>query len=140
MGLRVIAGLLIQADVTALVPELDFAAAVDGQRRFPMTASRATASVKTMILIFALAAMPAVAFAQATGGSAGSTGGSAGSTGGVANSPAPPPGTNSLGTAQSSGPGSGVTTGSGTGGAADATVNAENRMLDKKLKSICRGC
>jgi hypothetical protein len=147
MGLRVIAGLLIQADVTALVPELDFAAAVDRQRRFPMTASRATASVKTMILIFALAAMPAVAFAQATGGSAGSTGGAAGSTagsvgssGGVANSPAPPPGTNSLGTAQSSGPGSGVTTGSGTGGAADATVNAENRMLDKKLKSICRGC
>lgn len=105
-----------------------------------MTASPATASVKTMILIFALAAMPAVAFAQATGGSAGSTGGSTGSTGGVANSPAPPPGTNSLGTAQSSGPGSGVTTGSGTGGAADATVNAENRMLDKKLKSICRGC
>src|SRR5690349_24685314 len=100
MGLRVIAGLLIQADVTALVPELDFAAAVDRQRRFPMTASPATASVKTMILIFALAAMPAVAFAQATGGSAGSTGGSAGSTGGsagstggVANSPAPPPGT-----------------------------------------------
>lgn len=109
-----------------------------------MAASPATASIKTMILIFALAAVPAVAFAQATGGSAGSTGsstgGSAGSTGGVANSPAPPPGTNSLGTAQSSGPGSGVTTGSGSGGAADATVNAENRMLDKKLKSICRGC
>jgi len=100
----------------------------------------ATASIKTMILIFALAAVPAVAFAQATGGSAGSSGGSAGSTGGVANSPAPPPGTNSLGTAQSSGPGPGVTTGSGTGGAADAAVNAENRMLDKKLKSICRGC
>ncbi|MHC4042722.1 hypothetical protein GA0061098_103260 [Bradyrhizobium shewense] len=112
-----------------------------------MAASPATVSIKTMMVIFALAAMPAVAFAQASGGSAGSTGGAAGSaggsvgsSGGVANSPAPPPGTNSLGTAQSSGPGSGVTTGSGTGGGADATVNAENRMLDKKLKSICRGC
>ncbi|WP_128920941.1 MULTISPECIES: hypothetical protein [Bradyrhizobium] len=116
-----------------------------------MAASPATASIKTLTLILtlnlALAAMPAVSFAQATGGSAGSTGssaastgGSVGASGGVANAPAPPPGTNSLGTAQSSGPGSGVTTGSGTGGAADATVNAENRMLDKKLKSICRGC
>jgi len=105
--------------------------------------SSANTSIKTMIVIFALAAMPTVSFAQATGGSAGSTGastgssgGSMGSSGGVSNSPAPPPGTNSLGTAQSSGPGSGVTTGSGT----DATVNAENRLLDKKLKSICRGC
>lgn len=112
-----------------------------------MAASPATASIKTLTLIFALAAMPAVSFAQATGGSvgstggsAGSTGGSAGSTGGVANSPAPPPGTNSLGTAQSSGPGSGVTTGTSSSGAADATVNTENRMLDKKMKSICRGC
>ncbi|KYG20225.1 hypothetical protein SE92_08075 [Bradyrhizobium sp. AT1] len=103
-----------------------------------MAASRATASLKTMILIFALAAVPAVAFAQATGGSAGSTGGSAGSAGGVANSPAPPPGTNSLGTAQSSGPGAGG--GAATGGGTDAAVAAENRMLDKKLKSICRGC
>ncbi|RTE91849.1 MULTISPECIES: hypothetical protein [Bradyrhizobium] len=105
-----------------------------------MAASPVAVSTRTLILIFALAAMPAVAFAQATGGSAGSSGGAAGSAGGVANSPAPPPGTNSLGTAQSSGPGAGVTTGSGTSGAADAAVNAENRMLDKKLKSICRGC
>nr|WP_246754403.1 hypothetical protein [Bradyrhizobium diazoefficiens] len=126
-----------------------------------MAASPATASIKTLTLILALAAMPAVSFAQATGGSAGSTGGSMGSTGatagstggsagstggsrrssgGVANSLAPPPGTNSLGTAQSSGPGPGVTTGSDGGGAVDATVNDENRMLDKKLKSICRGC
>ncbi|MGY3035092.1 hypothetical protein ACVIIV_004262 [Bradyrhizobium sp. USDA 4354] len=101
----------------------------------------ATGTIKTSITILALAAMPAVSFAQATGGSAGSSGGSVGSTtGGVRNSPAPPPGTNSLGTAQSSGPGSGVTTGSGAGGAADATVNAENKQLDKKMKSICRGC
>lgn len=106
-----------------------------------MARSSANVSIKITMVIFALAAMPAVSFAQATGGSAGSTGSSAGSTGGVANSPAPPPGTNSLGTAQSSGPGSGVTTGnSSSSGAADATVNNENKLLDKKMKSICRGC
>jgi hypothetical protein len=91
-----------------------------------------TFSIKTVIVIFGLTAMPAVAFAQASGGSAG----------GVASSPAPPPGTNSLGTAQSSGANatSGTTTGTGAGGSTDAAVNAENRLLDKKLKSICRGC
>lgn len=104
-----------------------------------MAALRATGSLKTMILIFVLAAaLPAAALAQATGGSAGSTGGAAGSAGGVANSPAPPPGTNSLGTAQSSGAGGGGA--AATGGGTDAAVAAENRMLDKKLKSICRGC
>ena len=103
-----------------------------------MAASPFAVSRKTMILIVALAAMPAVAFAQAAGGSAGSTGGSAGTTGGVANAPAPPPGTNSLGTAQSSGSGGGGA--AATGGGTDAAVAAENRMLDKKLKSICRGC
>jgi hypothetical protein len=68
---------------------------------------------------------------------------------------APPPGTNSAGTAQSSGgtplnrqPG--VTTGSaglGSGNAApppttgaDAAINKENQILDSKMKSICRGC
>jgi len=103
-----------------------------------MAASSATASMKTLVVIFALAAMPAVAFAQATGGAAGASG----STSGVANSPAPPPGTNSLGTAQSSGANTapGMTTGTGAGASADATVETENRMLDKRLKSICRGC
>jgi hypothetical protein len=90
-------------------------------------------STKTVIVIFALAAMPAVSFAQATGGSAGSAGG-------VANSPAPAPGTNSLGTAQSSGANASSGTTTGAGGSTDAAVNAENRLLDKKLKSICRGC
>ncbi|MBK3666081.1 hypothetical protein JJE66_33280 [Bradyrhizobium diazoefficiens] len=100
-----------------------------------MARSPATVSIKTLIVIFSLAAMPAISFAQATGGSTGSTGG-------VAN--APPPGTNSLGTAQSSGAKAapGVTTGaaSGKNPNADATVNAENQLLDKKMKSICRGC
>ncbi|MET4256946.1 hypothetical protein ABIC09_001878 [Bradyrhizobium sp. S3.12.5] len=102
-----------------------------------MGRSSASASIKTMIVIFALAATPAISFAQTTGGSTGSTSG-------VANAPAPPPGTNSLGTAQSSGANRapGVTTGlaSGANASADATVNAENRQLDKKMKSICRGC
>ncbi|RQH09194.1 hypothetical protein EHH60_25925 [Bradyrhizobium sp. RP6] len=112
-----------------------------------MARSSASGSIKSTIMILAVAAMPALSFAQTTGGTAGSsggsvgsTGGSVGSTGGFANSPVPPPGTNSLGTAQSSGPGSGVTTGTGGGEAADATVNAENRELDRKMKSICRGC
>jgi len=91
--------------------------------------------MKTLSVIVSLAAMPAVSFAQATGGAAGSTGG-------ATNAPAPSPGTNSLGTAQSSGANRapGVTTGTAADPSADATVNAENRMLDKKLKSICRGC
>ena len=97
----------------------------------------ATVSIKTLIVIFSLAAMPAVAFSQGTGGSTGSTGG-------VANSPASPSGTNSLGTAQSSGANTapGVTTGAapGANSDADATVSTENRLLDKKMKSICRGC
>jgi hypothetical protein len=102
-----------------------------------MIKSSASASIKTLIVIVALAASPALAFAQTTGGSTGSTGG-------VAKAPAPPPGTNSLGTAQSSGANAapGVTTGaaSGPNPDADATVNAENKLLDKKMKSICRGC
>ncbi|WP_426615157.1 hypothetical protein [Bradyrhizobium sp. McL0616] len=102
-----------------------------------MSGPLATVSIKTLIVILCLAAMPAVSFAQGTGGSAGSTTG-------VANSPASAPGTNSLGTAQSSGANRapGVTTGtvSGANPDADATVGAENRLLDKKLKSICRGC
>ena len=67
---------------------------------------------------------------------------------------APPPGTNSAGTAQSSGGAlnrdSGVTTGSagmGSGKAAtppatspDTAIREENATIDRKLKSICRGC
>jgi len=68
---------------------------------------------------------------------------------------APPPGTNSAGTAQSSGGAAlnrepGVTTGSaglGSGNtnappstSADTAINRENQLLDSKMKSICRGC
>jgi hypothetical protein len=106
-------------------------------------ALRATVSIKVLIVICGVAAMPVVSLAQGAGG-AGGTGSSAGSSSGVANSQAVAPGTNSLGTAQSSGANAapGVTTGTGGGGgtSVDATVNAENRVLDKKIKSICRGC
>jgi hypothetical protein len=63
----------------------------------------------------------------------------------------PPPGTNSLGTANSSG--SSMTTGSAGGRAAgggtaatgpqtsgDVAVGKEDKAIDKKIKSICRGC
>jgi hypothetical protein len=69
---------------------------------------------------------------------------------------APPSGTNSAGTAQSSGSGSassrdsGTTTGSagmGSGKAAvspstssEGAIKDENATIDRKLKSICRGC
>ena|ERR1700731_885915 len=65
----------------------------------------------------------------------------------------PPPGTNGAGTANSSGSpatGSSMTTGSAgsrAGTAAtgpqtkgDAALDRENRDIDRKLKSICRGC
>jgi hypothetical protein len=69
----------------------------------------------------------------------------------------PSPGTNSAGTANSTGSsvntGSSMTTGSagsraGVGGTAatgprtsgDAAIDAEDKAIDRKLKSICRGC
>ena len=69
----------------------------------------------------------------------------------VASEPPPPPGTNSLGTANASG--SSVTTGSARnraqrGGTAatgpqresDIAIDGENKEIDRKIKSICRGC
>jgi hypothetical protein len=52
----------------------------------------------------------------------------------------PAPGTNSAGTAQSSG--GGITTGSAASNRAsgDAAITEENKTIDRKLKSICRGC
>jgi hypothetical protein len=91
---------------------------------------------------------------------------SPGGTGNVANDPSgqgnaaklstpPAPGTNSLRTAQSSGGAaiSGTTTGSAASHPApggvdvsgpntngDAAISAEDKLLNKKIKSICRGC
>ena len=64
------------------------------------------------------------------------------------------PGTNSSGTAQSAGSGvntgNGVTTGSARSGSrtditgpqrsGDAAIGEENKEVDRKIKSICRGC
>jgi hypothetical protein len=48
------------------------------------------------------------------------------------------PGTNSLGTAQSSGQGGG---GQGAASVADdPALKDENRKVDRTIKSICRGC
>ncbi len=95
------------------------------------------ASVAAAIAILAL---PVISFAQSAGGAAG--GASAG-TGSAVGSP-PPPGTNSAGTAQSSGSGvntaPGMTTGSAPQTKTDSTIAEENKTIDRKLKSICRGC
>jgi hypothetical protein len=93
------------------------------------------------IAVGAILISPAISLAQSAGGSGSATSGAATA-----------PGTNSAGTAQSSGANTapGVTTCSagslGTGTAAtpqtntDAAINEENKTIDRKLNSICRGC
>jgi hypothetical protein len=105
---------------------------------FPMTRTSAIA----VIALGALLISPTISSAQSAG-----SGGSASSSGA-----ATAPGTNSAGTAQSSGANTapGVTTGSagalGTGTApttatgSDTAINAENKTIDRKLNSICKGC
>lgn len=95
-----------------------------------MASSFAVVSLKMLAVIAGLAVLPDTGFAQTGGSSSGATG---------AGRAAAAPGTNSLGTAQSSGLGSGRSAG-GAIGSTDAAVKAENRLLDTKLKSICRGC
>jgi len=55
----------------------------------------------------------------------------------------PHPGTNSVGTANSSGVGGGGRSSGPTRtkeGASDAQIDAENRKADQKVRSICKGC
>ncbi|MGN1285254.1 MAG: hypothetical protein ACI4XG_01505 [Bradyrhizobium sp.] len=55
----------------------------------------------------------------------------------------PPPGTNSAGTAQSSGrlnSGEGVTTGAASSESFDKAIADENKAVEQRLKGICRGC
>jgi hypothetical protein len=99
-------------------------------------------STLVAIVVGALLISPAVSLAQTTG-----SGGAASPSGAVTT-----PGTNGAGTAQSSGANTapGVTTGSagslGTGTAptpttdSNAAINAENKTIDRKLNSICKGC
>ena len=94
-----------------------------------------------VLSIFLLMPLQAMAQSGSVGGSgsgaASVTTGAAGSTTGAPTMPGPP-GTNSLGTAQSSG---GVTTGlAGGSKAEDDKIQEENRKTDQKLKGICKGC
>jgi hypothetical protein len=100
--------------------------------------------IAVSVLGLAALAMPADLHAQsgAGGGSAGSGAAAGSATSGAASTS---PGTNSLGTAQSSG--SPVTTGMGRGAGADGTnkstdavVEEENKLIDRKVQGICRGC
>jgi hypothetical protein len=116
---------------------------VEIQKEISMTRSAMTSAIAALAIL----TLPAVSYAQsgAGGGSAGgAAGGSTAINGGA-------PGTNSAGTAQSSGPGAntgaGVTTGAaGTGTMArpqadvDAAIHEENKTIDRRLRSICRGC
>jgi hypothetical protein len=130
--------------------------------------------ISRSIIFAGMLLLPFQAMAQGTGGSAASTGASPGAVSGSLSNPNPgsqtspnnlnsagqptlpnPPGTNSAGTAQSSGSSAGsggsVTTGSAgnrTGGInaqgpnrpGDAEIRAEDPKIDKKIKSICKGC
>ena len=105
------------------------------------------ATVLAQTLVLGVLLCSPVAFAQMSGspGSGASSSG-ARTTTGIASDPAhiSPPGTNSLGTANSSG-----VTGSGTVGAnrepsesrtIDTEIQRENSRIDSKIGGICRGC
>ncbi|CAN5422858.1 hypothetical protein BH11PSE4_BH11PSE4_09830 [soil metagenome] len=99
-------------------------------------------SSKSAILAISILLAPVGAVAQTAGGSAAGSSGAGASAGSAG-----PPGTNSAGTAQSTG-----TTGSsglGTGNTAtmdrppvtgNSAVDAQDRAVDRKIKSICKGC
>ena len=97
-----------------------------------------TATVATIAILLA----PTVTVAQGTGSGTGSGSPSSASSA----SPqvaSPPPGTNSAGTAQSSGrlnTGEGVTTGSASSESFDKAIADGNRTVDRRVNGICRGC
>ncbi|WP_407169709.1 hypothetical protein [Bradyrhizobium sp. ORS 111] len=101
----------------------------------------ATAALATIAILLASPA----ALSQGTGQGAGQGAGpGAASPSSPQLTSPPPPGTNSAGTAQSSG-GSpntreGVTTGSASSQGVDQAIEKENRSIDQRLKGICRGC
>ena len=105
---------------------------------------------KLKILMVAALLYPACALAQISGGNSGggARGSSmgAGSTTGIASDQAhiSPPGTNSLGTANSSGSPGGATVGANLepqdSRRIDAEIRDENSRVDSKINNICRGC
>jgi hypothetical protein len=104
--------------------------------------------ISCFLIVASVSLLPAQAFAQ-SGGVGGSGSAAAGVTTGTAKGSgatgAPdvrmpgPPGTNSAGTAQSSGE---VTTGSASRSTsdADAKIRAEDPKVDQTIKGICKGC
>jgi hypothetical protein len=88
--------------------------------------------------------LQAVAQSGSVGGSGSGTGGvtsgtAGGNSGTVGTGSGATPGTNSLGTAQSSG--RGAASGSASANTSeDKKIEDENRQIDQKLKGICRGC
>src|SRR5580692_1029557 len=105
---------------------------------------------KLKILMVAALFYPACALAQISGGNSG--GGAhdssmgAGSTTGIASDQAhiSPPGTNSLGTANSSGSPGGATVGANMepqdSRRIDAEIRDENSKIDSEINNICKGC
>ena len=106
------------------------------------------APAKAKLVIIAALLCPVGALAQSGAGSAGGTAAgssmSSPSTTGIASDQAriSPPGTNSLGTANSSGEPAGTTVGANMRDNAriDAEIRNENSQIDSKINNICRGC
>lgn len=92
------------------------------------------------LIVAGVLLLPVQATAQSGGAAGGASSGAATAPTGSPDVAIPgPPGTNSLGTAQSSG--RGVTTGSAAGSTAeDRKIQEENREIERKLKGICKGC
>jgi hypothetical protein len=105
---------------------------------------------KAKLLIFAALLYPTCALAQIGGGNSGSGAHSsstgAGTTTGIASDQAhiSPPGTNSLGTANSAGLPGGTTVGANMepndSRRIDAEIRDENSRVDSKINNICKGC
>lgn len=94
-------------------------------------------SIAAGLLLLQMTSSTAV-FAQTSGGTGGASGASPGAaSGGAFGTSAGAPGTNSLGTAAPSGSG---TTGAAATGTGDPQVDKQDKAVDRKIKSICKGC
>lgn len=90
------------------------------------------------IAMMAALLCPAFVLAQTSGQSSPSTSGLASDQAHIS-----PPGTNSLGTADSVGYPAGTTVGANVGSDSkriDAEIHAEDAKVDAKINNICRGC
>lgn len=94
------------------------------------------ARILAYFLMMQIAAV-GVASAQTSGGGT-SSGGPGAATGGSLGSSAGAPGTNSAGTALPSG--SGVNVKGAGAGRGDPLLDPRDKAVDRKIKSICRGC